>query len=143
MLFRSWQNCAISQAPLQQPVVACELGRLYSKETVLETLLDKSATVEEPATSSADVSVAAHIKSLRDVKPLNLTENPAWSEAEASTAEKGDGYIDMQKSKWICPVSGQEMNGRFRFVFLWSCGCVMSEKALKELTKTKKESPFE
>lgn len=30
-------------------------------------------------------------------------------------------------------VLGLEMNGKYKFCLLWSCGCVMSERALKEL----------
>jgi hypothetical protein len=110
---------------------------MYNKDVVIETLLEKSApSTEAPSTSVQ--SVAAHVKSLRDVKTLTFTENPAW--LESSTVEKGDGYIDMLKSRWICPVGGQEMNGRFRFVFIWTCGCVFSERALKEMSKNKQES---
>jgi hypothetical protein len=106
------------------------MGRLYSKESVLESLLDKS---EENAIRE----VAPHVKSLKDVKELSLTENFAYS--EAARGEIGDGYIDVQKAKWICPISSMEMNGRFRFCFLWTCGCVFSEKTLKEMMKLKEE----
>ena len=30
-----WQHCAITQQFLSKPVVACEMGRLYSKEAVI------------------------------------------------------------------------------------------------------------
>ena len=30
-----WQHCAITQHFLNKPVVACEMGRLYSKEAVI------------------------------------------------------------------------------------------------------------
>jgi hypothetical protein len=33
-LFR-WQHCAISQQPLRKPVMACELGKLYNKESII------------------------------------------------------------------------------------------------------------
>lgn len=115
-----WRHCTIKQLPLQPPIVGCGLGRLYSKESVLEGLLDKS-TLPESAT---------HIKSLKDVKALNLTANPAF---ENNKAEKGDGYRDGGRSPYICPVIGLEMNGKYKFCFLWSCGCVMSERALKEV----------
>ncbi|XP_046688249.1 LOW QUALITY PROTEIN: replication termination factor 2-like, partial [Homalodisca vitripennis] len=65
-------------------------------------------------------------------KELNLTPNPAFQES----AEKGDGYVDRQSAPYICPVIGCEMNGKFKFSFIWGCGCVMSERALKEI-KTK------
>ena len=115
------------------------MGRIYNKECIIEALLDKStATPAEATTSSSQSDVVSHIKSLRDVKVLNLTENPTW--AQSSGIEKGDAYIDNQKAQWICPISSQEMSGRFRFVFVWTCGCVFSERALKEMTKTKKAS---
>jgi hypothetical protein len=65
---------------------------------------------------------------LQDIKDLQLTPNPSFK-----TTEKGDSYVDHQSAPYICPVIGLEMNGRFRFVFLWGCGCVMSERALKEV----------
>jgi len=80
----------------------------------------------------------SHIRSLKDVKELNLTENPAFF--VCATGEKGDAYIDEQKSKWICPISGQEMNGTFRFSFIWTCGCVLSDRAIKEFIKSKKSA---
>ena len=99
--------------------MACGLGRLYSKEAVLEGLLDRS-TLPETAT---------HIKSLKDVKDLILTPNPAFN---GDTAKNG-GYLDDGKSEFICPVIGLEMTGKHKFCFLWKCGCVMSERALKEI----------
>lgn len=115
-----WKHCTIRQLPLQAPVVACGLGRLYSKESVLEGLLDRDTLPES----------AAHIKNLKDIKNLNLTPNPAFN---ANKAEKGDCYVDGGKSPYICPVIGLEMNGKYKFCFLWTCGCVMSERALKEV----------
>ncbi len=112
-------------------MVACELGRIYSKEAVLETLLNKSEGVPD---------VAAHIRTLKDVKELKLTENPAWDKETSNSAEVGDGYIDSQKAQWVCPISGQEMNGSFKFCFIWSCGCVLSDKALKEMRKANPDS---
>ncbi|KAK7502124.1 hypothetical protein BaRGS_00006488 [Batillaria attramentaria] len=118
-----WRNCAISQEALTQPIMACELGRLYNKESALEFLIDRSKF--ESAASFE------HLRGLKDLKELNLTENPAAKKEKS--AEKGDGYIDMQVADYICPISSQEMNGKYRFCFLWSCGCVFSERALKEV----------
>ncbi|CAL7949830.1 unnamed protein product [Xylocopa violacea] len=115
-----WRHCTIKQLPLQPPVVGCSLGRLYSKESVLEGLLDRSTLPES----------AQHIKTLKDVKNLNLTVNPAF---DGNKAKKGDCYTDERRSPYICPLIGLEMNGKYKFCFLWSCGCVMSEKAIKEV----------
>ena len=113
-----WFHCALSQAELQLPIVACELGNLYNKEAVLEYLLDKASVTSD---------VAKHIRSLKDVKELNLTENSTFKKDQAG------GGLDFQASWFMCPVVGIEMNGRYKFCLLWKCGCVLSERALKEV----------
>ncbi|XP_070496560.1 replication termination factor 2 [Chironomus tepperi] len=106
-----WRHCALTQQKLQQPIVMCGLGRLYSKQSVIECLLEKDKMPES----------CSHIKSLKDIKNLRLTANPAYS------AE------DEKNAPFICALIGLEMSGQFRFVALWTCGCVFSERALKEL----------
>jgi len=113
-----WRCCAITQQSLQQPIVMCGLGRLYSKVTVIECLLNKEIMPD----------TAKHIRSLKDVKNLNLTPNPAYKPTDHKTGEAGS-----TSAPFICPVIGLEMSGKFRFVGLWSCGCVFSERALKEV----------
>ncbi|CAB3239607.1 unnamed protein product [Arctia plantaginis] len=113
-----WRNCALTQQPLQEPVAACGLGRLYSKSSVLEALLDKETKPES----------INHIKNLKDLKDLKLANNPAYKAKDHSEGTVGEG-----SAPYICPISGLEMSGKFRFVFLWSCGCVLAERALKEV----------
>lgn len=117
-LFR-WRHCAVSQVPLKAPIVACELGRIYNKEELLTRLLDRA--------SDAGIS---HIKGLKDFKELNLTPNPGYKQ---KGADLGDAYTDNQTSDYVCPVTSVEMNGNYRFSFIWSCGCVVSERAMKEI----------
>lgn len=100
----------------------CGLGRLYSKQNVIEHLLEKGKMPES----------ALHIKSLRDVKNLNLTPNPTYNK----DADKTEGMVDHRSAPFICKLIGLEMTGKFRFVALWTCGCVFSERALREV-KTK------
>ncbi|KAK9500788.1 hypothetical protein O3M35_001984 [Rhynocoris fuscipes] len=114
-----WRHCSISQTQLRNPVVACGLGKLYNKDSVIMGVLDKSTLPES----------AKHIRSIKDVKELNLTANPAF----VRSVDKGDSYIDHQCAPYICPVIGLEMNGKFKFCFYWSCGCVVSERAIKEI----------
>ena len=120
-----WAHCALTQEPLEKPVVACELGRLYNKEAIIEKLLNAKS---EGQTSD---KIAHHIKSLKDVKELQLETNPAFNGEEASVGD--GGYNDSSKAKWICPLTSVEMNGRFPFVFDWSNGKVLSRKAYKML----------
>ncbi|KAJ8921979.1 hypothetical protein NQ315_008616 [Exocentrus adspersus] len=120
-----WRCCSVTQEILQEPIVVCHLGKLYSKMALIEALLDRSTLAPE----------FKHIKSLKDVKDLKLTKNPEFSKDKTGNA-----------APYICPVLGLEMNGAFRFVAVWSCGCVFSERALKEIgTKNchKCTKPFE
>ncbi|KAG1963347.1 replication termination factor 2 [Pimephales promelas] len=123
-LAAKWKYCALSQEKLKRPIVACELGRLYNKDAIIEYLLDKSA--ERPNTE-----VVTHIRGIKDVKELNLTDNSAW-EGERRNI-KGDCYEDMNLAMFICPVVGLEMNGKHKFFYLQTCGCVFSERAVKEV----------
>jgi len=104
-----WNHCTISKELLTEPIVTCELGFLYNKEEIIKRLLDKTV---DPAFS--------HIKSLKDIIKLNFTANPAYED-------------DHTHSRFICPVTQIEFNGHYRFVAIRTCGCVLSEKALKEV----------
>jgi len=130
-LYCKWRLCASTQEPLRAPIVACEFGLLFNKESVLEALLDKSKAPE----------CAKHIRNMKDVKEIVLTPSPSFQKS----ANKGDAYDDQQSAEFICPVLGVEMNGKFRFCFIWTCGCVMSERALREIKTSichKCQKPF-
>lgn len=119
-----WKYCALSQEKLKRPIVSCELGRLYNKDAIIEYLLDKSA--ERP-----NAEAVTHIRGIKDIKELNLTDNPEWEGERRNT--KGDRYEDILCGMFICPVVGLEMNGKHRFCYLQTCGCVFSDRALKEV----------
>ncbi|KAM6979437.1 replication termination factor 2 [Aplochiton taeniatus] len=123
-LAAKWKYCALSTEKLRRPIVACELGRLYNKDAVIEYILDKTA--ERP-----NSEVVTHIRGIKDVKELQLTDNPAWEGETTNT--KGDRYEDMNCGMFICPVVGLEMNGKHKFCYLQKCGCVFSERAMKEV----------
>lgn len=119
-----WNNCHITQHPLQKPIVADHLGNVYNKDSVIEYLLERSKYEAGPE----------HIKGLKDVKELKLVPNPAF---ESNKQENADETSSLNRSKYICPVTGLELNGSFKFYFLISCGCVFSERAYKTLQSNK------
>lgn len=116
-----WRHCALTQERLQEPIVMCGLGRLYSKQNVIEQLLDKESEMPD---------ACKHIKSLKDIRDLHLTPNPIYKDED-----KTEGLLDTRSAPYICKLIGLEMSGKFRFVALWTCGCVFSERALKEIGK--------
>ncbi|KAI9261703.1 Rtf2 RING-finger-domain-containing protein [Sporodiniella umbellata] len=122
-----WLTCALSKLPLEQPVVSCGLGKLYNQDAVIEYLLDRSAYGDGD-------QICSHITSVKDTTKLNLTPNPDYCEKASNANPSTMGNLEKDiKSKFICPVSMKEMNGKHRFVFLSTCGCAFAEQALKEI----------
>ncbi|RLN58710.1 hypothetical protein BBJ29_001589 [Phytophthora kernoviae] len=102
------RTCALSSEPLREPVVACKIGNLYNKQAVLEHLLAHSMPER-----------FQHVTSLKDVVTCRVSY------------EKG-----AEDAPWSCPITMMEFNGKQPFVVLFSCGCVLSERALKAVTTT-------
>lgn len=94
-----------------EPLVCCELGNIYNKETLLQALLDKSIQTIFP-----------HIRGLKDVRTLKITKNPAHHD-----------QADLFTPFIVCPITKLELNGLQPFVVIWSTGYVLSEKAVKEV----------
>jgi len=105
-LVARWRHCQLSQHALRPPLAVCRLGRLYNKEAVLELLLDRARV--DPS------GAAAHIRSLRDVRAVS--------------------HVDCAPESYVCPVIGLAMNGRHAFELLWTCGCLLSTRALRMVT---------
>jgi len=137
-----WQHCHLSQQKLTRPIVACELGFMYNKEVIIEKLLDSKANKDAASTSQSNNAVGSHIKSLKDVRELELTDNPAFKRRPGGkeSASVGDGgYNDRLGSPYVCPIAGLEMNGKFRFVFDWKKGRALSERGHKIVMKNDPE----
>lgn len=114
-----WQFCSLSSLPLRRPIVACQLGRLYNKEAVLEYLLKKRNSSE---------ALVPHIRSLRDVKELTLKEKSDYDDTRQTSSTSGQSRV-----QFVCPISGLELNGKYKFFYILSCGCVLSERSLKKV----------
>jgi len=111
-----WSSCAISKEPLKDPIVTCELGFLYNKDAVIRQLLEK--TMDE---------AFGHIRSLKDLIPVRFTPNSAFAEKEKS----GEDNV----APFTCPITLTEV-GRSRFSLIKTCGCALSERALREVPST-------
>lgn len=131
-LSAKWQFCSLSGLRLKKPIVACQLGRLYNKDAIIEHLLKiKSSQTSAGASSStvSNSSTVSHIRSLKDVKELKLKEKPDFDKTH--NASSGSEQF---KAQFVCPVSGLDINGKYKFFYILTCGCVISERALKEVS---------
>ncbi|PNW70341.1 hypothetical protein CHLRE_17g715950v5 [Chlamydomonas reinhardtii] len=151
----AWSNCALSSQPLQPPLVADGLGRLYNKEAVLQFILCARDKVSEPEALlqyANQLRVAAggldHITSLRDVFDVTLTaaeRDRATQAGGASSSSGGGGRARGAGSEavgagggggggsgWLCPVTLVPCE-RYPCSALRPCGHVLSDKAIKNL----------
>lgn len=115
-------QCSLSKEKLRMgQVCICKCGSLFNKEEVVKCLLEKRKMPEE----------FAHIRKLKDVRDVKM---PKLGEGSAS-----DVGIKKQSSedelRLICPVTQTEYTGYNTFYVSWSCGCIVSENALKELNQ--------
>jgi hypothetical protein len=121
-----WTRCTLSKTELREPVVADRLGKLYNRESVLEYLLD--------ATKYGDADILCpHLRNLKDVVTLRLTPNPTQQHTTLQSKVKEE-RVD---AKYMCPISGKEMNGKIKFLVVWTCGCVLAQEALDQVPSSK------
>jgi replication termination factor 2 len=121
-----WSQCALSQQPLQEPIVACELGRLYNKAAVIENHLMKETRL--PAFS--------HIRALKDLIPCNISwvAPSAGSDSKLDSAALAAGSTIANDVRFFqCPITAVVAKGRRSFVVMRECGCVLSRRAIKEV----------
>ena len=74
----------------------------------------------------------AHIRRLKDVVDLNLAVNPDYT--PKYTGDSANYWQqDILGGKYICPITKEVVGGKTHFCYLRTCGCVMAEKAIKEI----------
>ncbi|KAF8330344.1 Rtf2 RING-finger-domain-containing protein [Cantharellus anzutake] len=126
-MIAQWFFCALSKRELQDPIVSCELGKLYNKDAILEYLLDRSAYGDGE-------KICGHIRSLKDVKTLTLTKNPV--------EPPNDGKdTNTRHPKFICPLTLKEMTGAVPFCYVATCGDVFSSAGLRSISTSSKDTP--
>lgn len=130
-----WSTCSLSNQPLQPPIVADYLGRLYNREAVLEFLLSRGgAFVDNMAQhrylnqQRASKFGYEHLQSTRDIFPVHLTEVSARPAAERPTATDAEAA-----ERFVCPVTHLHSTS-YPFVAITACGHVFSDRAVKQMS---------
>ncbi|GAX79470.1 hypothetical protein CEUSTIGMA_g6911.t1 [Chlamydomonas eustigma] len=150
----SWTSCSMSGQPLQEPVVADKLGRLFNKNAVVEYLLakkhdifvDGERSVHQLANNlRVNPNAYSHIKKLKDVFPVYLSSpsskmgegSGSMNEAASSTAICAGSF---NYCPYYCPVTSLSCL-KYSFTALTSCGHVMSDRALAGVRAEALECP--
>ena len=122
-------ECTLSGSTLCEGIMACELGNLYDKESIIQALLSK--TLPE---------ALSHIRKLKDLRDVKFTSSQEVCTSLSKTSSIGAISGDIgstsgiqQRAQFVCPVTQQEFSGLSRFVLIWCTGWVLSEKAIKSL----------
>ena len=129
-------SCALSQTPLRAPVVVCAMGLLYNKDALLEYLLSKQSFPH-----------FSHITSMKDVGAAKLQWNQKEKEASMASAgaKAGESHFASaasssssdasgeSRSLYSCPITALPSNGTNKFVCMQPCGCVISERAFRQV----------
>ena len=117
-----WTTDPVSREPLARPVVSDSSGKLYSKATILEYLVEGRRRDDFQSTTQGPV------KSLKDVVEVKF-------EVDTETSNKKD---DTSKTEiWKCPVTGDRLGPGSKAVYLVPCGHAFSGSAIKEVSGEK------
>lgn len=126
-----WFNCTLTEEPLEEgegAVVVDRLGSLFNKEPVLKALRDKAVD------GIALPQRLEHVTGMKAITTLKLHRN----EARKSSVKDASGNVNAAtcrlaaESRFSCPISGLDFNGKTKFFALVPSGVVVSDRALRE-----------
>jgi len=120
-----WRTCALTGQPLKEPIVACELGKLYNRDSIIEFLMKEGIFVYSQ--ESLKQNGFGHITSLKSVFEVHFVRNDASTHTKSIYTEETTSYTP---GLFVCPITQLETNGLHQFCALRTCGHVISEKAL-------------
>eukprot|EP00898_Chlorokybus_atmophyticus_P009046 jgi/Chlat1/9142/Chrsp97S08432 len=130
-----WSTCAMSGEALQEPIVACGLGKLYNRQTILEYLLARRAGTELEKVKEEHrkdfVDRFEHIRSIKDVFQVRLARGEEAASGEV--AKEGASNSASSFCEFICPVTGVRAGWRNPFSAFKVCGHVISNKCIKQV----------
>eukprot|EP01059_Diplonema_ambulator_P008347 TRINITY_DN17956_c0_g1_i1.p1 TRINITY_DN17956_c0_g1~~TRINITY_DN17956_c0_g1_i1.p1 ORF type:complete len:264 (+),score=108.27 TRINITY_DN17956_c0_g1_i1:30-821(+) len=116
-----WTTCQYSKEPLKPPVMADDVGLLYSGERVMTALSQRE-------------HIAPYIKGLKDFTKLELQVCKDKMDVY-NVLKRGDdaGSIEDYLSLYECPITQLTTNGQNKFCFSRECGHVFSQRALLQM----------
>lgn len=121
-----WTTCALSQKPLQAPVVSDYMGMLYNKDAILEYLLPAEDAAAQTAKADAAKVLGGRVAGLKDVLEVKFQDD---SEAENDKAGPTKGVT------WVCPITNKRLGPGIKAAYIVPCGHAFSEIALKEVAE--------
>ena len=91
--------------------MSCQFGQLYDKDIIITTLLKQKNVTCDEKNHVIDSSVVGNVRTLKDVRELNMTRNPVHSSQKQGAPARDGTYIAKHTSEFICLISRLEING--------------------------------
>ena len=135
-----WSTCALSGNKLRYPVVACDLGALYNRESVLEYLVGQ---LQFPYNNKEAVEQSfGHLKKISSVFQLQLDwQQPGASVGADTAGVPVAGSAGSEDTVITCPLVHLPADGRYPFVALRPCNHVLSLRALRSMAPSQQQQP--
>ena len=110
-----WTHCSLTKQRLSEPICCDDLGNLYNKTALIEAMLNKTLPKQ-----------LKYIKKIKkDIINCNVTLRDNLDKIDIDNEENGGIFM--------CPISGLIGNGKYPFVCLRKCGCVLSKRTLNNI----------
>lgn len=116
--------CQSSSKKLKAPIVISRYGKLYNKEAVIEYLINK------PKNQKLE-----DITGMKDFWTVEPSPNPSYVDPDDAAKSSKKSEKSTKNSSifpFACPITGLEMNGRYKFVFGLESKAIVSEQAVRE-----------
>ncbi|KAF2398340.1 DUF602-domain-containing protein [Trichodelitschia bisporula] len=120
-----WTTDPLNNAPLRAPIVSDCTGRLFNKDSIIETLLPSDDAEGEARKVEAEKVLRGTVKSLKDVVEVLF-------EVDGEAEKERDGA-----PVWVCPVTGKRLGPGSKAVYLVPCGHAFDSAAIKEVAGEK------
>lgn len=124
-LISKWTHCKLSNTKLEYPILIDRLGNLFNKQAILQHLISRKH-------KKAMINDLNHIqkfsKDLIHCK-IRFRSDINKNNGNGSKRNSNEGIFE-------CPITGIVANGKYPFVCLTNCGCVISERAIKNIRST-------
>lgn len=118
-----WTTCPLSHQPLRAPIVSDWSGQLYSKDAVLQQLLEAGGGQEREELCH-DAGFNLRVKGLKDLVEVKF-------EAEADFEQNETG--SSSTLKWVCPITKKRLGPGVKAIYLVPCGHAFLESVIKEV----------
>lgn len=119
-----WTTCPLSNQPLRAPIVSDSAGQLYSKDAVLEHLLEAGTRIIEGDELVIGEGFKRRVQGIRDLVEVKF---------QVEDVTGSNQPIPSSSLKWVCPITKKRLGPGVKAVYLVPCGHAFLASVVKEM----------